>query len=483
MITALLNHIKKEKLFSTTEKVLLTVSGGIDSVLMCELFHKAGLNFGIAHCNFQLRAEESDDDETFVNTLAEKYNVPFHFIKFNTSLYAKKNRVSIQIAARGLRYKWFEEIRKEYKYNYIATAHHQDDSIETFFINLLRGTGISGLHGILPKHGRIIRPMLFTTKNEIEVYVKKHKLKYREDSSNASDKYVRNKIRHHITPVLKELNPGFENTFNKTINHLREVELIYKNDVETKRSKIVKQEKNNILISIKQLKKLQPIATYLYEFLKPYHYNESTVEEIVLALDGESGKQFFSNTYRLIKDREFLIIEPRKESKEIRSKKQELRIKSQETGIKNQKLRIKKQDLRIKKPDPGLDTKDSEIKVLINQKAIDLNNLKLSFKCEVNSADTEIQKSATIAYLDLEKLEFPLEIRKWQKGDVFYPFGMKGKKKLSDFFIDKKLSLNQKENAWLLTSKGKIAWVIGQRIDNRFKITEKTRKIYIVKLI
>lgn len=476
MISALLNHIKKEKLFSSTEKVLLTVSGGIDSVLMCELFHKAGLNFGIAHCNFQLRAEESDDDETFVNTIAEKYNVPFHYIKFNTSLYAKKNKVSIQIAARDLRYQWFEDIRKEYKYNYIATAHHQDDSIETFFINLIRGTGISGLHGILPKHGRIIRPMLFTTKNEIEVYVKKHKLKYREDSSNASDKYVRNKIRHYVTPVLKELNPGFENTFNKTINHLREVELIYKNDIETKRSKIVKQEKNNILISIKQLKKLQPIATYLYEFLKPYHYNESTVEEIVLALDGESGKQFFSNTYRLIKDREFLIIEQRKENQEIRSKKQELRIKSQETGIKNQ-------ELRNKKPDPGLDTKDSEIKVLINQKAIDLDSLKLSFKSEVNNLATEIQKSASIAYLDLEKLEFPLEIRKWQKGDVFYPFGMKGKKKLSDFFIDKKLSLNQKENAWLLTSKGKIAWVIGQRIDNRFKITEKTRKIYIVKLI
>ena len=476
MISALLNHIKKEKLFSSTEKVLLTVSGGIDSVLMCELFHKAGLKFGIAHCNFQLRAEESDDDETFVNTLAEKYNVPFHFIKFNTSVYAKKNKLSIQVAARDLRYQWFEDIRKEYKYNYIATAHHQDDSIETFFINLIRGTGISGLHGILPKHGSIIRPMLFTTKNEIESYVKKHKLKYREDSSNASDKYVRNKIRHQVTPVLKELNPGFENTFNKTINHLREVELIYKNDIETKRSKIVKQEKSNILISIKGLKKLQPITTYLFEFLKPYNYNESIVEEIVLALDGESGKQFFSNSYRLIKDREFLIIEQRKESQEIRSKKQELRRKSQESGIKNQ-------ELRNKKPDPGLDTKDSEIGVLINQKAIDLDNLKLSFKSEDISLGTEIQKSSSIAYLDLEKLEFPLKIRKWQKGDVFYPFGMKGKKKLSDFFIDKKLPLNQKENTWLLTSKGKIAWVIGQRIDNRFKITEKTRKIYIVKLI
>ncbi|MES2138259.1 MAG: tRNA lysidine(34) synthetase TilS [Bacteroidota bacterium] len=462
MITALLNHIKKEKLFSTTEKVLLTVSGGIDSVLMCELFHKVGLNFGIAHCNFQLRNEESDEDETFVNTLAQKYNVPFHFIKFNTAAYAKKNKVSIQIAARDLRYQWFEEIRKEYDYNYVATAHHQDDSIETFFINLLRGTGISGLHGILPKHGNIIRPMLFSTKKEIESYVKKNKLKYREDSSNASDKYVRNKIRHHVTPVLKELNPGFENTFNKTINHLREVELIYKKDIETKRSKIVKQEKNNIFIPIKQLKKLQPITTYLYEFLKPYNYNASTVEEIISTLDGESGKQFFSNTHRLIKDREFLIIEPREESQELRSKKQEPRSKKQ---------------------DPGVGTKDFEIKILKNQKEIDLENLKLSFRSEVNSPDTEIQKSTSIAYLDLEKLEFPLEIRKWQKGDVFHPFGMKGKKKLSDFFIDKKLSLNQKENAWLLTSKGKIAWVIGQRIDNRFKITDKTRKIYIVKLL
>ncbi|MCE9538458.1 MAG: tRNA lysidine(34) synthetase TilS [Bacteroidetes bacterium] len=303
----------------------------------------------------------------------------------------------------------------------------------------------------------------------MESYVKKHKLKYREDSSNASDKYVRNKIRHHVSPVLKELNPGFENTFNKTINHLREVELIYKNDIETKRAKIVKQDNNNILLSIKHLKKLQPITTYLYEFLKPYNYNASTVEEIISTLDRESGKQFFSSTHRLIKDRELLIIELRKDSQELR--------------IKNQDPRTKKQDPRIKKEDTGVDKKDSEITVLKNQKTIELDNLKLSFKSELRSTNTEIQKLASIAYLDLEKLEFPLEIRKWQKGDVFYPFGMKGKKKLSDFFIDKKLSINQKENVWLLTSKGQITWVIGQRIDNRFQITDKTRKIYIVKLL
>ena len=298
MLQSFQSYIQKENLFLSSDKILLTVSGGIDSTLMCELFHKAKLNFGIAHCNFQLRAEESNGDEAFVGTLAEKYNVPFHTTTFTTSAYAKKNKLSIQFAARQLRYLWFEEIREHYKYNYIATAHHQDDSIETFFINLIRGTGISGLHGILPKHGNIIRPLLFTTKNKIETYSKKHKLKYREDSSNASDKYVRNKIRHHIIPVLKELNNSLENTINKSIQHIREVELIYKNDIENKRLKIVKQENNSVSISIKKLKKLQPLSTYLYEFLKPYNFNADTVREIISAIDGTSGKRFFSATHR-----------------------------------------------------------------------------------------------------------------------------------------------------------------------------------------
>ena len=455
MITSFLNHIKKENLFGSTERILLTVSGGVDSMLMCELFHNAGLKFGIAHCNFQLRAEESDEDGAFVSSLAEKYKVAFHSVVFNTKVYAKKNKLSIQVAARQLRYQWFEEIRKNYGYIYIATAHHQDDSIETFLINLIRGTGISGLHGILPKQGNIIRPMLFTTKNDIETYVKKHKLKYREDSSNASDKYVRNKIRHYVTPVLKELNPGIENTINKNIQHLRDVELIYRKDIETKRTKIVKHEKDCIFISIQKLKKLNPVATYLYEFLKPFNFNASTVEEIIHALDGESGKQFFSNTHRLIKDRELLIIQLRNKSLQPKSKKQL-------TGIK-----ITDFDFRISK----------------NQKEIDIESFKLKFKTIVNNQNYELRKSSSIANLDFEKLEFPLEIRKWQKGDLFFPLGMKGKKKLSDFFIDKKLSINQKENSWILTSAGKIVWVIGQRIDERFKISDKTNKIYFIELV
>ena len=232
MQKALLSFIQKEKLFNKTDKILLTVSGGIDSVVMCELFHKAGLKFGIAHCNFQLRAKESDADEFFVEELAEKYKVQFHSSAFDTSAFAKKNKQSIQVAARELRYQWFEEIRTQFDYKYIATAHHQDDSIETFFINLIRGTGISGLHGILPKQREIIRPLLFCTKNEIEIFSKKNKLKHREDRSNASDKYTRNKIRHKVIPVLKELNQNIENTIINDIERLKAVELIYKREIE-----------------------------------------------------------------------------------------------------------------------------------------------------------------------------------------------------------------------------------------------------------
>ncbi|MES2591433.1 MAG: tRNA lysidine(34) synthetase TilS [Bacteroidota bacterium] len=447
MVTSFLHYIQKENLFKIDEKILLTVSGGIDSVLMCELFHKAGLSFGIAHCNFQLRAEESDTDEEFVEALAEKYDVPFHCTSFDTKAFAKKNKLSTQVAARELRYQWFEEIREQYQYQYIATAHHQDDSIETFFINFIRGTGISGLHGILPKQGIIIRPMLFTAKQEIETYVKKHKIKYREDSSNASDKYVRNKIRHQVIPVLKELNPSLENTFTTTIEHLRAVESIYKKDIESKRLKAVKQGETGITISIEQLKKLQPISTYLYEFLKPFHFNASTVNEIIAALDGESGKQYFSASHRLIKDRALLLIEPIVKNGAIE-------------GESPRAFPIKK-----------------------SQKAFINEELELNFKILKKSPDTVLQTPNTIAALDFDKLEFPLHVRKWQQGDAFHPLGMKGKKKLSDFFIDKKLSLKQKENTWLLTSADKIVWIIGLRMDERFKITEKTQKIYFVELV
>lgn len=448
VLLTFLNDIKKENLFNPKDRILLAVSGGIDSVVMCDLFFKSGLQFGIAHCNFQLRGEESNKDKEFVEALATSYKVPFYTTLFKTNAYAKKNKLSVQMAARELRYNWFEEIRQQYNYNYITTAHHLDDSIETLFINLIRGTGISGLHGILPKQGKIIRPMLFATKKEIQIYAQKYKLNYREDSSNISDKYTRNKIRHHIIPVLKELNPNFEKTAGETIRHVYEVESVYRNEIEKKRNTIVKSEKEGATISIRSLKKLFPLNTYLYEFLRPYQFNTSTIEEIITGLDGESGKQFFSTTHRLIKDRETLIIQ--KLASEKTKKVSEFKISKEQTELLADNSKLKFQTLSIANYQPD---------------------------------NYRISTENSIAILDFEKLQFPLEVRKWRKGDIFYPLGMKGKKKLSDFFIDNKLSLYQKENTWLITSAGKIIWVTGLRIDDRFKVTSQTLKIYKIEMV
>ena len=435
--------INKNKLILSSNKILLTVSGGVDSVVMCNLFHNAGIKFGIAHCNFQLRGKESDGDEKFVENLADKYGVPFYCKQFDTKKYSKEHHISTQMAARTLRYNWFQEIRKKEGYTYIATAHHQDDSIETFFINLIRGTGIAGLHGILPKQGKIIRPLLFANKEDILKFSAKQDLSYREDSSNASDKYMRNKIRHSIVPVLRELNPKIETTISSTIKRLQDVETIYKSEIEKQRLNIVSEKDGSIFISIEKLKKLNPISSYLYEFLKPFNFNESHIEEIINCLDGESGKQFFSATHKLIKDRKDLII-----------------------GENTYKLITKAHSSEIVTEESG---------------GFLLDDALVIFK-EFENIYT-FDKSPDTATVDYDKLVFPLELRKWKQGDTFYPLGMKGKKKLSDFFIDNKVPLNQKENTWLLTSEGKIVWVVGMRIDERFKVTGKTKKLYFGKLI
>lgn len=440
MLQAFIQHIQQHALFNPADTILLTVSGGIDSVVMCELFHQSELRFAIAHCNFGLRDAESDGDETFVEALAEKYDVPFHSTSFATAAFAKKNKLSMQAAARQLRYEWFEEVRKHYKYTCMATAHHRGDSVETFFINLLRGTGIAGLHGILPKQGKIIRPLLFADKESITAFAKKNKLKHRDDSSNASDKYLRNNIRHSLIPALKKLNPAVESTIESGMQHLHDVEIIYREAVEKKRKKILREEKNGFSLSITELKKLHPLRTYLYEFLKPFHFNSAIAEEIANALDEEPGKQFFSPTHRLVKDRKLLLVE----------EKNKQPVKS--------------------------------IAVSAATKTLPLGEGTITFRTLARKPDFVLPASATMAALDFNKLEFPLEIRGWQKGDAFQPIGMKGRKKLSDLFTDKKLSLSEKENVRVLVSQGEIVWVIGLRPDERFKIGAQTTKIYFVEL-
>ncbi len=434
-------YIAQQKLFSRKDKILLAVSGGIDSIVMCELFYQAKLNFGIAHCNFCLRGDESEGDELFVKELAAKYNVPFHYVKFNTNETAHQEGISIQMAARQLRYDWFEALLKEHQYLYIATAHHQNDQTETFFINLLRGTGIAGLHGILPKQHNIIRPLLFAGRDEIVNYATANKLTYREDSSNASNKYQRNLLRNQIMPLFREMKPDFDSTMSENIVRIAEAEIIFNEMIDQKRKMAVKEENDVTLISIAVLKEFNAVGTYLHHFLLPFNFNSDIIPDIVKSLDDIPGKLFYSPTHRLVRDREYLIIS---------------KITEAETDC------------------PLVYIKENTAQICLP--------LVMNFNTISDARVFKIIADNKVAYLDYDQLKFPLIIRKWTVGDHFYPFGMENKKKLSDFFINQKLSLNQKENTWLLCSGNDIVWIIGIRIDNRFRITTKTKTIYKIEL-
>ena len=437
MLEQFKEFILKEKLFNENNNILITVSGGVDSIVMCDLFHKAGISFGIAHCNFKLRGKESEEDEKLVRALAEKHMVPFHCKSFNTKSYSEKKKISIQMSARDLRYAWMKRIAKEKKYDFIATAHHLDDSIETFFINILRGTGIAGLQGVPVRHGDIIRPLIFASKKMIREYAEAEKLSWREDSSNFTDKYLRNNIRHHLIPSLKKLNAGFEKTITKELSYFKEAGDIFKKFVEEKKKEIVVEEGKNILLNIKKLKESGHAETLLHELLRAYDFTPETTELIAQRMYATAGKKFLSPTYRLIKDRNFLILTPKN------------------SNVKEKKGLLKKNEGEFK-------------------------NENLFLKTEVISGNLSAvkDKRSSVAYLDHSVLTFPLKIRKWEQGDFFHPLGMNGKKKLSDFFIDQKIPISEKENTYVLESNGKIAWVINHRIDDRFKVTRDTKKIF-----
>ncbi len=441
-----LSHLLKIVDRPRTKHFLLAVSGGLDSMVMVDLFHGAKLRFGIIHCNFTLRGKESDEDARFVNNMAKKHKVPFYLKKFKTEQYAKASGLSIQMAARKLRYDWFEEIRAENDYDYITTAHHLDDQIETFFINLIRGTGIAGLHGILPQNGRLIRPMLFTYREEIEKYAEKKHFPFHNDSSNDSLKYTRNQIRHQVIPVLRTIQPDFAVVMTENIKKLRNFEIIGKEAIVRTSNSLIHREGKQITISIEALKTLIPLRPYAYELLSPFGFSLDVIENLLNRLDGNSGKTFFSSTHRLIKDRKSLIItEIHDAANDMQEIPEEFNI---EAGMNH-----------IEKP------------------------VKMKFQIQPLSPDFIIPTSLDSACLDYDKLKFPLSIRKWKAGDAFCPLGMNQKKKLSDFFIDQKFTLTDKEITWLLCSGNQITWVIGHRIDHRFRITPKTKKMLYVMLL
>ena len=443
MLQKFINFVETENLSDKKQPVILAVSGGVDSVVMSELYHQAGLQFSIAHCNFNLRGAESDQDELFVKGLAEYYQVPSFCKSFDTLNFSKKNKLSIQMAARQLRYTWFDELVSKENYHCYATAHHLDDQIETFFINLLRGTGISGLHGILPRQGNLIHPLMFAHRNEIIEFAKQNNLKYREDSSNKKTIYTRNKIRHDLLPVIEDINPAYKNVITENINRFQQAEIIYNEKINEEIDKVFIRNEKSDRIDIKKLRLLEPLETYLYEMLKPYHFHFADVKDIISSLKGIPGKQFFSDTHRLIKDRDFLIIEKRK-----------LKDLSKDTSV-----LISENDLNIELP------------------------IKLQLKKIIKNPSFKISSDKGVTCLDFSKLSFPLKIRKWEKGDYFYPLGMKQKKLLSNFFIDNKFSIIEKENTWLLLSGQDIIWIIGNRIDDRYKITAKTSTIYLIDLL
>lgn len=435
-------YIAENKLFTPDQKVLVAVSGGRDSVLLAHLFNAAGFKFGIAHCNFMLRDEESMADELFTKSLAGHFSVPFYSTRFRTQDYADSHAISIQMAARDMRYDWLENIRKEAGYDYIAVAHHQNDTVETILLNLVRGTGVAGLHGISAKRGKIVRPMLFLTREEVDELIRREKISFREDSSNLSSKYARNKVRMEVIPKLKELNPKLEETFNANARRFSDLELILNQRVSEVRGMVCSfQPDESVIIDIPELRKITPLHTLLFEILKPYHFKQPVVDDLVKSLDSQPGKIFESPSHIILIDRKRLLLQPRR--------KEELQTVEILEGFK----------------EGSWD--------------------EMVFAVKTVSADLfRVTKSAGLSQLDAALLVYPLKLRAWKKGDRFKPFGLHGEKKLSDFFIGLKVPVTQKANIPVLENgNGDIVCIPGVRIDDRYKITANTKKVFIFELI
>ncbi|MNQ24792.1 tRNA(Ile)-lysidine synthase [compost metagenome] len=430
MLEKLKNHLAESFPFLEQKKLFLAVSGGLDSMVLLHLFQQLPYEIAVLHCNFQLRGLESFGDQNFVQEYTDTNGIPLFFTQFDTTAFANDYKLSTQVAARELRYNWFYEQLETKNFDYVLTAHHADDNLETFLINLSRGTGLDGLTGIPPQNDRIIRPLLPFSRQDIENYAKENTIQWREDSSNASDKYLRNKIRHNLIPILKELNPAFMSSFEKTQNYLQEAQTMVEDASIIVYQQVAKQEDDAIYFDLKQLKRLPNYKSYLYQWLNEFGFK--AWDDVYDLVESQSGKQVFSTDYRLLKDRDSLILSP-------------LNLEN-----KNQEYYI--------------ETPQEQINIPLN----------LSFS---KVAEISIVSNTTI-FVDEDKLQFPLVLRHWREGDSFQPFGMEGKsKKVSKLFKDEKLSLIEKENTWLLCSNNQIVWVLGIRQDDRFKIDNTTKNL------
>ena len=437
MIQTIRSYIEKHQLLVDDRLVLVGLSGGADSVALLSILVRLSYPCVALHVNFHLRGEEADQDEAFARQFATSLGVSFYKKDFDTEAYAKERKISIEMAARDLRYTWFEDMRIRLHGQAIAVAHHQDDNVETVLMNLVRGTGIRGLRGIRPKNGWIVRPLLCVSREKILNWLADQHYTYRTDQTNLSDVPTRNFIRLRIVPLLEKINPSTREAIARTAEHLSDVEKLYKYVVEQAHKEVFN---SNGDLSIEALMRFPAPNTLLYEVLKEYGFSRSVCEEIFTALSKESGKNFYSSTHRLVKDRNFLLIAPLKEKEE-----------------------------RTFTLDPTIQTCHEPIK--------------LSYHVESLTTDFQIKKDKHIAYFDYDKLQLPLSLRTWKDGDWFIPFGMKGRKKLSDYFSDHKFSLPMKERTWLLCSGTSIIWIVGERTDDRYRIHKSTKRVLIVNFL
>ncbi|WP_017495481.1 tRNA lysidine(34) synthetase TilS [Flavobacterium sp. WG21] len=436
MLLKFQNHLAVRFPFLEDKKLFLAVSGGLDSMVLLHLFQQLPFEIAVLHCNFQLRGLESFGDQDFIQKYCDENGISIFSTQFDTKAFAKDYKLSTQVAARELRYNWFYELLETKNFDYILTAHHADDNLETFIINLTRGTGLDGLIGIPEQNDKIVRPLLPFSRAEILEYAKQNNVLWREDSSNASNKYLRNKIRHDLVPILKEINPNFLNAFQKTQEYLQESQEMVEDASIMIYQQVAKEEGEDIHFDLNQLKKLPNYKSYLYQWLNEFGF--VAWNDIYDLAEGQSGKQVFSAGFRLLKNRDTLILSPISELEE------------------NEVFEI------------GAEEKDVNFP------------LKLRL-CQVDDITIDSNKAI---FVDAEKIRFPLILRKWKEGDVFHPFGMNGKsKKLSKLFKDEKLSLIEKEKIWILCSDNQIVWVIGIRQDERFKIENTTNEIIKIELL
>ncbi len=438
MLEQLLNHIDRHALCKTTDKILLAVSGGVDSMVMLKLFRDAGFRIAVAHCNFRLRGTESDADEAFVKQSCQQLDVPCFSKGFDTQEYAASQKISIQMAARDLRYEYFRELKATFGFDYIATAHHFSDSIESIFLNLVRGTGIDGFRGIAASKEDVIRPLLFATRLMIRDYAVATGVAWREDASNDSDDYARNFVRHQIIPKLVEMNPGFEDGFRSTQERMLGARELARGFIQQLRSSASTWGDDTITLNIEAIQQSEYAAVLLWEMVKNFGFNFDQCQKITQ--DHQPGKLFYSDTHQLLVDRRVYILD---------------RIRPH--GIVSQVVEE-------------------------NQALAGNGSITLVIR-EVPKSDFQLRRESAVAQMDADVLRYPLLWRKWQAGDYFVPLGMRANKKVSDFLIDLKIPFNSKADVTVLESAGEIAWIVGHRISDRFKVTPDTQRVIVIESV